>query len=701
MPRKTPIELYRNIGISAHIDAGKTTTTERVLFYTGVNHKLGEVHEGAATMDWMEQEQERGITITSAATTTFWRGMDMSFPEHRINIIDTPGHVDFTIEVERSMRVLDGACMVYCAVGGVQPQSETVWRQANKYGVPRLAFVNKMDRTGANFFKVYEQMRLRLKANPVPIQIPIGAEEGFRGVVDLVKMKAIVWDEASKGMKFEYLEIPAELVEVAKEWREKMVEAAAEANDELMTKYLDGGVLTEQEIKRGLRTRAIASEITPMLCGSAFKNKGVQAMLDAVIEYLPSPVDIPPVTGENERGQSEERPPNDQAPFSSLAFKIMTDPYVGQLTFLRVYSGVLKSGDTVYNAIKGRKERIGRILQMHANQREEIKEVYAGDIAAAVGLKDVTTGDTLCSPDKVVTLERMVFPEPVISQAVEPKTKADQEKMGIALSRLAQEDPSFRVHTDDESGQTIISGMGELHLEIIVDRMKREFSVEASVGKPQVAYRETIRRTVENAEGKFIKQSGGRGQYGHVVLKLEPQEPGKGFEFVDAIKGGVVPREYIPAVNKGVEETLKAGVLAGYPVVDVKVTLHYGSYHEVDSNENAFKMAGSMGFKDGMRAASPVLLEPIMAVEVETPEEKMGDVMGDLSSRRGVIQSMDDIAGGGGKAVRAEVPLAEMFQYSTTLRSLTQGRATYTMEFKHYAEAPKHVSEAVISAKTR
>ena len=701
MPRKTPIELYRNIGISAHIDAGKTTTTERVLFYTGVNHKLGEVHEGAATMDWMEQEQERGITITSAATTTFWRGMDMSFPEHRINIIDTPGHVDFTIEVERSMRVLDGACMVYCAVGGVQPQSETVWRQANKYGVPRLAFVNKMDRTGANFFKVYEQMRLRLKANPVPIQIPIGAEEGFRGVVDLVKMKAIVWDEASKGMKFEYLEIPAELVEVAKEWREKMVEAAAEANDELMTKYLDGGALTEQEIKRGLRSRAIASEITPMLCGSAFKNKGVQAMLDAVIEYLPSPVDIPPVTGENERGQAEERPPNDQAPFSSLAFKIMTDPYVGQLTFLRVYSGVLKSGDTVYNAIKSRKERIGRILQMHANQREEIKEVYAGDIAAAVGLKDVTTGDTLCSPDKVVTLERMVFPEPVISQAVEPKTKADQEKMGIALSRLAQEDPSFRVHTDDESGQTIISGMGELHLEIIVDRMKREFSVEASVGKPQVAYRETIRRTVENAEGKFIKQSGGRGQYGHVVLKLEPQEPGKGFEFVDAIKGGVVPREYIPAVNKGVEETLKAGVLAGYPVVDVKVTLHYGSYHEVDSNENAFKMAGSMGFKDGMRAASPVLLEPIMAVEVETPEEKMGDVMGDLSSRRGVIQSMDDIAGGGGKAVRAEVPLAEMFQYSTTLRSLTQGRATYTMEFKHYAEAPKHVSEAVISAKTR
>jgi elongation factor G len=701
MPRKTPIELYRNIGISAHIDAGKTTTTERVLFYTGVNHKLGEVHEGAATMDWMEQEQERGITITSAATTTFWRGMDMSFPEHRINIIDTPGHVDFTIEVERSMRVLDGACMVYCAVGGVQPQSETVWRQANKYGVPRLAFVNKMDRTGANFFKVYEQMRLRLKANPVPIQIPLGAEEGFRGVIDLVKMKAIVWDEASKGMKFEYLDIPADLVEVANEWREKMVESAAEANEELMTKYLDGGALTEKEIKQGLRARAIASEITPMLCGSAFKNKGVQAMLDAVIEYLPSPVDIPPVTGENEKGQAEERPPSDKAPFSSLAFKIMTDPYVGQLTFLRVYSGVLKSGDTVYNAIKGRKERIGRILQMHANQREDIKEVYAGDIAAAVGLKDVTTGDTLCHPDSVVTLERMVFPEPVISQAVEPKTKADQEKMGIALNRLAQEDPSFRVHTDDESGQTIISGMGELHLEILVERMKREFSVEASVGKPQVAYRETIRRTVENAEGKFIKQSGGRGQYGHVVLKLEPQEPGKGFEFVDAIKGGTVPREYIPAVNKGVVETLKAGVLAGYPVVDVKVTLHYGSFHEVDSNENAFKMAGSIGFKDGMRAASPVLLEPIMAIEVETPEEKMGDVMGDLSARRGVIQSMDDIAGGGGKAVRAEVPLAEMFEYSTRLRSLTQGRATYTMEFKHYAEAPKYVSEAVISAKTK
>jgi elongation factor G len=701
MARKTPIERYRNIGISAHIDAGKTTTTERILFYTGVNHKLGEVHEGAATMDWMEQEQERGITITSAATTTFWKGMNLSFPEHRINIIDTPGHVDFTIEVERSMRVLDGACMVYCAVGGVQPQSETVWRQANKYGVPRLAFVNKMDRTGANFFKVHDQMRLRLKANPVAIQIPIGAEDSFKGVVDLVKMKAIYWDEASKGMKFEYKEIPSELVDAASEWREKMVEAAAEANEELMNKYLEGGALSEDEIKLGLRQRTLANEITPMLCGSAFKNKGVQAMLDAVIEYLPSPADIPPVAGENDRGVSEERPANDEAPFAALAFKIMTDPYVGQLTFLRVYSGVLNSGDTVINSIKSRKERVGRLLQMHANQRDEIKEVRAGDIAAAVGMKDVTTGDTLCDPDKVITLERMIFPEPVISQAVEPKTKVDQEKMGIALNRLAQEDPSFRVHTDEESGQTIISGMGELHLEILVDRMKREFGVDASVGKPQVAYRETIRKVVENAEGKFVKQSGGRGQYGHVVLKLEPQTPGKGFEFVDAIKGGVVPREYIPAVNKGVEETLKAGVLAGYPVVDVKVTLHFGSYHEVDSNENAFKMAASIGFKDGMRAAAPVLLEPIMAVEVETPEEKMGDVMGDLSSRRGVIQGMDDIAGGGGKAIRAEVPLAEMFGYSTTLRSLTQGRATYTMEFKHYAEAPKNVAEAVISAKTK
>jgi len=701
MARKTSIDRYRNIGISAHIDAGKTTTTERILFYTGVNHKIGEVHDGAATMDWMEQEQERGITITSAATTCFWKGMDLSLPEHRVNIIDTPGHVDFTIEVERSMRVLDGACMVYCAVGGVQPQSETVWRQANKYHVPRLAFVNKMDRTGANFFKVYEQMRARLKANPVPIQIPIGAEDGFTGVVDLVKMKAIYWDEASQGMKFEYGEVPAALQATAAEWREKMVEAAAEANEELMNKYLEGDKLTEAEIRFGLRARTIAHEITPMLCGSAFKNKGVQAMLDAVIDYLPSPVDIPPVKGLDDHEKSVERRAADDEPFAALAFKIMTDPYVGQLTFLRVYSGVLSSGDTVYNAIKGKRDRIGRILQMHANQREEIKEVFAGDIAAAVGLKDVTTGDTMCDPQKSVILERMIFPEPVISQAVEPKTKADQEKMGVALNRLAQEDPSFRVHTDEESGQTIISGMGELHLEIIVDRMRREFGVEASVGKPQVAYRETIRRTVENAEGKFIKQSGGRGQYGHVILKLEPQAPGTGFEFVDAIKGGVVPREYIPAVQKGVVDTLKAGVLAGYPVVDVKVTLHFGSYHEVDSNENAFKMAASMGFKDGMRAASPALLEPIMAVEVETPEEKMGDVMGDLSSRRGVIQGMEDIAGGGGKVVRAEVPLAEMFGYSTTLRSLTQGRATYTMEFKHYAEAPKNVAEAVISSKTK
>jgi len=701
MARKTPIDRYRNIGISAHIDAGKTTTTERILFYTGVNHKIGEVHDGAATMDWMEQEQERGITITSAATTCFWKGMDLSLPEHRVNIIDTPGHVDFTIEVERSMRVLDGACMVYCAVGGVQPQSETVWRQANKYHVPRLAFVNKMDRTGANFLKVYDQMRARLKANPVPIQLPVGAEEAFKGVVDLVKMKAIYWDDATQGMKFEYGEVPAELQASAAQWREKMVEAAAEANEELMNKYLEVGDLSEQDIKSGLRARTIAHEITPMLCGSAFKNKGVQAMLDAVIDYLPSPVDIPPVKGHDEKDALVERKATDEAPFAALAFKIMTDPYVGQLTFMRVYSGVLSSGDTVYNAVKGKRDRIGRLLQMHANQRDEIKEVRAGDIAAAVGLKDVTTGDTMCDPAKSVVLERMVFPDPVISQAVEPKTKADQEKMGIALNRLAQEDPSFRVHTDEESGQTIISGMGELHLEIIVDRMRREFGVEASVGKPQVAYRETIRRTVENAEGKFIKQSGGRGQYGHVVLKLEPQAPGTGFEFVDAIKGGVVPREYIPAVQKGVVDTLKAGVLAGYPVVDVKVTLHFGSYHEVDSNENAFKMAASIGFKDGMRTASPALLEPIMAVEVETPEEKMGDVMGDLSARRGVIQGMEDISGGGGKVIRAQVPLAEMFGYSTTLRSLTQGRATYTMEFEHYAEAPKNVAEAVISAKTK
>ena len=700
MARTTPISRYRNIGISAHIDAGKTTTTERILFYTGVTHKLGEVHDGAATMDWMEQEQEKGITITSAATTTFWRGMDGKFPEHRLNIIDTPGHVDFTVEVERSMRVLDGACMVYCAVGGVQPQSETVWRQANKYHVPRLAFVNKMDRTGANFFKVYDQMRVRLKANPVPIVIPIGAEDSFEGVVDLLKMRSIIWDEASQGMKFEYGEIPAELQADAEKWRENMIEAAAEANEDLMNKYLENGELSEEEIVQGLRIRTIACEIQPMLCGTAFKNKGVQRMLDAVIQFLPSPVDIPPVKGVDLDEKEVSREADDNAPFSALAFKIMTDPYVGQLTFLRVYSGVLVSGETVLNSVKNKKERIGRLLQMHANERKEIKEAEAGDIAAAVGLKEVTSGDTLCDIANPIILERMEFPEPVISQAVEPKTKADQEKMGIALNRLAQEDPSFRVRTDEESGQTIISGMGELHLEILVDRMRREFNVEATVGKPQVAYRETIGSTVENAEFKFVKQSGGRGQYGHVVLKLEPQEPGKGFEFVDAIKGGVVPREYIPAVQKGVEDTLKAGVLAGYPVVDVKVTLHFGSYHEVDSNENAFKMAASMAFKEGMRRANPVLLEPIMAVEVETPEEKMGDVMGDLSSRRGVIQGMDDIAGGG-KAIRAEVPLAEMFGYATTLRSLTQGRATYTMEFKHYAEAPRNVAEAVIAEKTK
>ncbi|WP_108647452.1 elongation factor G [Polynucleobacter rarus] len=700
MARKTPIERYRNIGISAHIDAGKTTTTERILFYTGVNHKIGEVHDGAATMDWMEQEQERGITITSAATTAFWKGMAGNYAEHRINIIDTPGHVDFTIEVERSMRVLDGACMVYCAVGGVQPQSETVWRQANKYGVPRLAFVNKMDRTGANFFKVHDQMRARLKANPIPLQIPIGAEENFKGVIDLVKMKAIFWDDASQGIKFTYEEIPADLLELANEWREKMVEAAAESSEELMDKYLSGEVLTEEEVKLALRTRTIAGEIVPMMCGTAFKNKGVQAMLDGVIDYLPSPLDIPPVTGEQENGEPTERRAADDEKFSALAFKIMTDPFVGQLIFFRVYSGIVNSGDTIYNPIKGKKERIGRILQMHANQREEIKEVHAGDIAAAVGLKDATTGETLCDPSAIIILERMVFPEPVISQAVEPKTKVDQEKMGIALNRLAQEDPSFRVKTDEESGQTIISGMGELHLEILVDRMKREFGVEATVGKPQVAYRETIRKTCEEIEGKFVKQSGGRGQYGHVVLKLEPQEPGKGYEFVDAIKGGVVPREYIPAVDKGIQETLNNGVLAGYPVVDIKATLIFGSYHDVDSNENAFKMAGSMAFKDGCRKASPVLLEPMMAVEVETPEDFMGNVMGDLSSRRGILQGMDDIPGGG-KIVRAEVPLAEMFGYSTGLRSLTQGRATYTMEFKHYSEAPKNVAEAVIAAKAK
>jgi len=695
--RKTPIERYRNIGISAHIDAGKTTTTERVLFYTGVSHKIGEVHDGAAIMDWMEQEQERGITITSAATTCFWKGMDKSLPEHRINIIDTPGHVDFTIEVERSMRVLDGACMVYCAVGGVQPQSETVWRQANKYHVPRLAFVNKMDRQGANFFKVYEQMRTRLRANPVPIQIPIGAEEKFEGVIDLIRMKAIYWDEASQGMKFELRDIPADLLAKAKEWREKMVESAAEASEEMMNKYLEEGDLSEAEIKQCLRIRTIAGEIVPMLCGSAFKNKGVQAMLDGVVDYLPAPTDIRAVKGELPDGSIGERKASDDEPFSGLAFKIMTDPFVGQLIFFRVYSGMLKSGDTIYNPIKGRKERVGRILLMHANEREEIKEVFAGDIAAAVGLKEATTGDTLCDPAKEIILERMVFPEPVIHVAVEPKTKADQEKMGLALNRLAQEDPSFRVRTDEESGQTIISGMGELHLEILVDRMKREFGVEANVGAPQVAYREAIRKPVE-IEGKFVKQSGGRGQYGHVWIKMEPNVAGKGFEFVDAIKGGTVPREYIPAVEKGLRETLPNGVLAGFPVVDVKVTLFDGSYHDVDSNENAFKMAASMAFKDGMRKASPVLLEPMMSVEVETPEDYTGTVMGDLSSRRGMVQGMDDMAGGS-KVVKAEVPLAEMFGYSTALRSATQGRATYTMEFKHYSEAPKNVAEAIMSKK--
>ncbi|OGB19291.1 MAG: translation elongation factor G [Burkholderiales bacterium RIFCSPLOWO2_12_67_14] len=700
MARNTPLERYRNIGISAHIDAGKTTTTERILFYTGVNHKIGEVHDGAATMDWMEQEQERGITITSAATTCFWKGMDNSFPEHRFNIIDTPGHVDFTIEVERSMRVLDGACMVYCAVGGVQPQSETVWRQANKYKVPRLAFVNKMDRTGANFFKVVDQMKLRLKANPVPIVIPIGAEEHFTGVVDLRKMKAIIWDEASQGMKFTFEEIPASLLEQAKEWREKMVEAAAEATEELMNKYLEEGDLTEAEITAGLRARTLACEIQPMLCGTAFKNKGVQRMLDAVVELLPSPVDIPPVTGTDEDEAPTSRKADDEEKLSALAFKLMTDPFVGQLTFVRVYSGVLKKGDTVYNAVKGKKERIGRIVQMHANNRQEVEEIRAGDIAACVGLKDVTTGETLCDPSAIITLERMVFPEPVIAQAVEPKTKTDQEKMGIALSRLAAEDPSFRVRTDEESGQTIIAGMGELHLEIIVDRMKREFGVEANVGKPQVAYRETIRGTVEEAEGKFVRQSGGKGQYGHVVLKIEPQEAGKGFEFVDAIKGGVVPREYIPAVEKGVIEALGQGVLAGYPVVDVKVTLHFGSYHDVDSNELAFKMAAIFGFKEGCRKAQPVILEPMMAVEVETPEDYAGTVMGDLSSRRGMVQGMEDMVGGG-KAIKAEVPLSEMFGYSTSLRSATQGRATYTMEFKHYSEAPRNVAEAIVAARSK
>jgi len=700
MARITPIERYRNICISAHIDAGKTTTTERVLFYTGVNHKIGEVHDGAATMDWMEQEQERGITITSAATTCFWKGMDGSRLDHRINIIDTPGHVDFTIEVERSMRVLDGAVMVYCAVGGVQPQSETVWRQANKYKVPRLAFVNKMDRTGANFYKVVEGMKLRLKATPVPIVLPIGAEENFTGVIDLIKMKAIIWDEASQGMKFTYEDIPADLLANAKEWREKMVEAAAEATEEYMNKYLEEGDLTEAEIMDGIRKRTIASEIQPMLCGTAFKNKGVQRMLDAVLDFMPSPIDIPPVNGIDEDDAPVVRKADDSEKFSALAFKLMTDPFVGQLTFVRVYSGVLQKGDTIYNPVRGKKERIGRIVQMHANEREEVSEIRAGDIAACIGLKDVTTGETLCDPAAIVTLERMIFPEPVITQAVEPKTKADQEKMGIALQRLAQEDPSFRVKTDEESGQTLIAGMGELHLEIIVDRMKREFGVEANVGKPQVAYRETIRKTIEDAEGKFVRQSGGKGQYGHVVLKIEPNEPGKGIEFVDAIKGGTVPREYIPAVEKGINEAVTQGVLAGYPVVDVKVTLHFGSYHDVDSNELAFKMAAIFGFKEGCRKASPVILEPMMAVEVETPEDYAGNVMGDLSSRRGMVQGMEDMVGGG-KAIKAEVPLSEMFGYSTTLRSMSQGRASYTMEFKHYSEAPRNVSEAIMASRTK
>ncbi|UOF93653.1 MAG: elongation factor G [Bordetella sp.] len=700
MSRKTPIERYRNIGISAHIDAGKTTTTERILFYTGVNHKIGETHDGTATMDWMEQEQERGITITSAATTAFWKGMAGNYPEHRINIIDTPGHVDFTIEVERSMRVLDGACMVYCAVGGVQPQSETVWRQANKYKVPRLAFVNKMDRAGADFFKVYDQMRSKLKANPVPIVIPIGSEDTFVGVIDLIKMKSILWDEKSQGTKFSYSEIPSNLKQVAEKWREKLMEEAAESSEELMEKYLDSGSLNNLEIHNGIRQRTIACEIQPMLCGTAFKNKGVQRMLDAIIDYLPSPVDILPVEGLDNDSNIISRKADDNEKLSTLAFKLMSDPFVGQLTFVRVYSGILRSGDVVHNSIKNKKERIGRILQMHANNREEIKEVFAGDIASVVGLKDVTTGDTLCSVDSPILLEKMVFPASVISQAIEPKSKADQEKMGLALSRLAQEDPSFRVRTDEESGQTIISGMGELHLEVLVDRMRREFGVEANVGKPQVAYRETIQDSCKESEGKFIKQSGGRGQYGHVVLKIEPLPSGSGYEFVDAIKGGVIPKEYIPAVDKGIQETLSSGILAGYPVVGVKVTLFFGSYHDVDSNENAFKIAASMAFKEGIRKSKPVLLEPMMAIEVETPEEYAGTVMGDLSSRRGMIQGMNDIVGGG-KTVKAEVPLSEMFGYATNLRSLTQGRATYTMEFKHYSEAPKSVTDIVVAARTK
>ncbi|MGD8483454.1 MAG: elongation factor G [Thioalkalispiraceae bacterium] len=695
MARKTPIERYRNIGIMAHIDAGKTTTTERVLFYTGISHKIGEVHDGAATMDWMEQEQERGITITSAATTCFWRGMDQQFDEHRINIIDTPGHVDFTIEVERSLRVLDGACAVFCAVGGVEPQSETVWRQANKYHVPRMAFVNKMDRAGADFLRVVAQIKERLGANPVPMQMNIGAEEGFEGVVDLVKMKAIYWNQADMGATYEEREIPAETADKCAELREQMVESAAEANEELMEKYLESGDLSADEIKQGIRQQTLNNEIIPCFCGSAFKNKGVQAMLDAVVEYMPSPVDVPAIKGVlDDKDESEaERHASDDEPFAALAFKIATDPFVGTLTFFRVYSGVVSAGDMVYNPVKGKKERIGRIVQMHANSREEIKEVRAGDIAAAVGLKDVTTGETLCDANSVITLERMEFPEPVISVAIEPRTKADQEKMGIALGKLAQEDPSFRVRTDEESGQTIISGMGELHLDIIVDRMKREFNVEANVGAPQVAYRETIRAAVEQ-EGKFIRQSGGRGQFGHVWLKIEPREPGSGYEFVNEIVGGVVPKEYIPAVDKGVQEQMENGVIAGYPVVDVKVTLYDGSYHDVDSSEMAFKIAGSMCFKEGAKKAKPVLLEPMMKVEVVTPEDYMGDVMGDLNRRRGIVGGMDDSPSG--KVIRAEVPLSEMFGYATDLRSATQGRASYSMEFEKYAEAPASVAEDVI-----
>ncbi|HIE0937919.1 TPA: elongation factor G [Serratia marcescens] len=696
MARTTPIERYRNIGISAHIDAGKTTTTERILFYTGVSHKLGEVHDGAATMDWMAQEQERGITITSAATTCFWNGMQHNYPQHRINIIDTPGHVDFTIEVERSMRVLDGAVMVYDSVGGVQPQSETVWRQANKYKVPRLAFVNKMDRIGADFFRVRKMMIERLKANPVPIVIPIGAEDHFSGVVDLVRMKAILWDEASQGMNFSFEEIPAELRDSAQEWRENMIEAAAEASEELMEKYLNQVPLSEEEIVHGLRVRTVAGEIQPMLCGSAFRNKGVQRMLDAVIELMPSPLDVPPMEGHGEHDEIITRKADDNEKFSALAFKLMTDPFVGQLTFVRVYSGVLAKGSSVYNPIKGKKERIGRIVQMHANDRKDIDELHAGDIAACVGLKDVTTGDTLCDPGAIITLERMTFPEPVIAQAIEPKTKGDQEKMGIALQRLSSEDPSFRVRTDEESGQTIIYGMGELHLEIIVDRMRREFGVETTTGKPQVSYRETIRKRVTDVEGKFVRQSGGKGQYGHVVLTVEPNDPGKGFEFFDEIKGGVIPGEFIPAVKKGVFEALNNGVLAGYQVVDVKVHLTFGSYHDVDSSEQAFRMAAIFGFKDACRLADPVILEPIMSVEVETPEDYAGNVMGDLSSRRGLVQGMEEIPGGGGKEIRAKVPLSEMFGYSTTLRSMSQGRATYTMELSHYAEAPRNVAEEII-----